>query len=72
MRFSQLKRRNVMADFGGGMMTSDADALLLGTFNQTIGLVYRFLTRFLVTTDPYQVFGGLSGTVSATSTALHD
>ena len=30
MRFARLKGRDVVADFGGGTMTSDAGALLLG------------------------------------------
>ena len=30
MRFARLKGREVVADFGGGSMTTDAGALLLG------------------------------------------
>ena len=34
MRFARLKGRDVVADFGGGTMTSDAGALLLGATNR--------------------------------------
>ena len=39
MRFARLKGRDVVADFGGGAMTSDAGALLLGATDRAIGLV---------------------------------
>ena len=39
MRFARLKGRDVVADFGGGTMTSDAGALLLGATDRAIGLV---------------------------------
>ena len=42
MRFARLKGRDVVADFGGGSMTSDAGALLLGATDRAIGLVDRF------------------------------
>ena len=42
MRFARLKGRDVVADFGGGTMTSDAGALLLGATDRAIGLVERF------------------------------
>ena len=42
MRFARLKGRDVVADFGGGAMTSDAGALLLGATDGAIGLVGRF------------------------------
>ncbi len=42
MRFARLKGRDVVADFGGGTMTSDAGALLLGA----TGLVDRFSACF--------------------------
>ena len=41
MRFARLKGRDVVADFGGGAMTSDAGALLLGATDRAIGLVDR-------------------------------
>ena len=42
MRFARLQRRSVVADFGGGRMTTDAGALLLGATDRAIGLVDRF------------------------------
>ena len=42
MRFAWLKGRDVVADFGGETMTSDAGALLLGATDRAIGLVDRF------------------------------
>ena len=38
--------RDVVADFGGGAMTSDAGALLLGATDRAIGLVDRFAACF--------------------------
>ena len=46
MRFARLKGRDVVADFGGGTMTSDAGALLLGATDRAIGLVARFSDCF--------------------------
>lgn len=46
MRFARLKGRDVVADFRGGTMTSDAGALLLGTTDRAIGLVARFSACF--------------------------
>ena len=46
MRFARLKGRDVVADFGGGAMTSDAGALLLGATDRAIGLVDRFAACF--------------------------
>ena len=42
MRFARLKGRDVVADFGGGAMTSDAGTLLLGATDRAIGPVDRF------------------------------
>ena len=42
MRFARLKGREVVADFGGGRMTTDARALLLGATDRAVGLVDRF------------------------------
>ena len=42
MRFARLKGRDVVADFGGGSMTTNAGALLLGATDRAIGLVDRF------------------------------
>ena len=46
MRFARLDGRDVVADFGGGVMTSDAGALLLGATDRAIGLVDRFAACF--------------------------
>jgi hypothetical protein len=47
MLFARLDRRAVVADFGGGAMTSDAGALLLGATDRTIGLLDRFAACFV-------------------------
>ena len=47
MQFARLDGRDVVADFGGGVMTSDAGALLLGATDRAIGLVDRFAACFL-------------------------
>ena len=46
MQFARLDGRAVVADFGGGVMTSDAGALLLGVTDRAIGLVDRFAACF--------------------------
>ena len=46
MQFARLDGRAVVADFGGGVMTSDAVALLLGATDRAIGLVDRFAACF--------------------------
>ena len=46
MLFARLDGRAVVADFGGGVMTSDAGALLLGATDRAIGLVDRFAACF--------------------------
>ena len=46
MQFARLDGRAVVADFGGGVMTSDAGALLLGAMDRAIGLVDRFAACF--------------------------
>jgi hypothetical protein len=46
MLFARLDRRDVVADFGGGAMSSDAGALLLGATDQAIKLVERFAACF--------------------------
>ena len=46
MLFARLDRREVVADFGGGAMTSDAGALLLGATDRAINLVDRFAACF--------------------------
>lgn len=46
MLFARLDRRAVVADFGGGAITSDAGALLLGATDKAISLVDRFAACF--------------------------
>jgi len=46
MLFACLDRRDVVADFGGGAITSDAGALLLGATDRAIKLVDRFAACF--------------------------
>ena len=46
MQFARLDGRSVVADFGGGAMTSDAGALLLGATDRAVGLVDRFAACF--------------------------
>ena len=46
MTFARLEGRRVVADFGGGAISSDAGALLLGATDQAIGLVDRFAACF--------------------------
>ena len=46
MQFARLDGRSVVADFGGGAMTSDAGALLLGATDRAIGPVDRFAACF--------------------------
>ena len=46
MLFARLDGRAVVADFGGGAMTSDAGALLLGATDKAIALVDRFAACF--------------------------
>ena len=46
MRFARLDRREVVADFAGGAITSSAGALLLGATDRAISLVDRFAACF--------------------------
>ena len=46
MLFARLDRRDLVADFGGGAITSDAGALLLGATDRAIKLVDRFAACF--------------------------
>jgi hypothetical protein len=46
MEFARLEGRAVVADFGGGAITSDAGALLLGATDRAIRLVERFAACF--------------------------
>ena len=44
--FARVAGREVVAGFDGGMMTSDAGALLLGATDRVIGLTRRFAECF--------------------------
>jgi len=44
--FGRVDGRVVVADFGGGAITSDAGALLLGAADRTVGLLDRFAACF--------------------------
>jgi hypothetical protein len=46
MSFARVDGRAVVADFGGGAITSDAGALLLGATDRAIRLVDRFAACF--------------------------
>lgn len=46
MVFARLAGRSVVADFGGGAISSNVEALLLGATDQAIGLVDRFAACF--------------------------
>jgi hypothetical protein len=46
MLFARLDRRELVADFAGGAISSDAGALLLGAADRAIGLVERFAACF--------------------------
>lgn len=52
MLFARLDRRALVADFGGGAISSDAGALLLGATDRAIGLVERFAACFVDGRDP--------------------
>lgn len=47
--------RNVVADFGGGTITSNAGALQLGATDQAIGLTERFARCFTDARTPHLV-----------------
>ena len=55
MLFARLDRRELVADFGGGAISSDAGALLLGATDRAIGLVERFAACFADGRDPGRV-----------------
>jgi hypothetical protein len=46
MAFGRAGGRRVVADFDGGMVSSDAGALLLGETDKAIGLADRFAACF--------------------------
>jgi hypothetical protein len=52
MLFARLDRRDLVADFGGGAITSDAGVLLLGATDRAIGLVDHFAACFCDGRDP--------------------
>ena len=55
LQFSNLGRREVVAEFDGGRMTSDAGAMLLGEVNARCGLISRLAECFTDYRDPSRV-----------------
>ncbi len=47
LEFAPVGRRDVVANFAGGVITSDAGALLLGATDRRIRLVDRFSACFI-------------------------
>lgn len=52
LQFSCVKRRRVVAAFDGGMVSSDAGALLLGRADEAIGLIDRLAGCFIDEREP--------------------
>jgi len=52
VHFKRLGGRDVVADFSGGRLTSDAGALLLGKVDEALGLTERFAELFTDYRDP--------------------
>jgi hypothetical protein len=52
MHFKRLGRREVLADFEGGALTSDGGALLLGKTDEAIRLLDRAAACFIDHRDP--------------------
>ncbi|MGH8633955.1 MAG: IS1380 family transposase [Burkholderiales bacterium] len=52
LEFSCVERRRVVAAFDGGMVSSDAGALLLGRADEAIGLIDRLAGCFIDERDP--------------------
>jgi hypothetical protein len=46
MRFARVEGRDLVADFDGGRIASDAGVLLLGATDRAIGLIDRFAACF--------------------------
>jgi len=55
LHFGSVEGRAVVADFGGGTITSNAGALLLGGIDKTIGLIDRFAAAFRDRRDPERI-----------------
>lgn len=53
--FQRLATREVVAEFSGGQITSDAGALLLGALEATTGIVRRFAACFTDHRDPDRI-----------------
>jgi hypothetical protein len=51
--FAPVERRQVVAAFDGGAITSDAGALLLGETDRAIGLTGRFASCFVDARTPF-------------------
>ena len=65
--FAPVEDRKVMADFGGGAMTSNAGALLLGGVDKAVKLVERAAGCFIDLTRPrvYRTFCRHAGGATA-------
>ena len=50
--FEPVERKNVVAGFDGGTITSDAGALLLGRLDRGLGLIRRMAACFTDRRDP--------------------
>ena len=55
IEFGRAGGRRVVADFDGGMVSSDAGALLLGETDKAVGLVERFSACFWDSRNPIYV-----------------
>jgi Transposase DDE domain group 1 len=64
MDFGRAGGRRVVADFDGGMVSSDAGALLLGEADEAIGLTDRFAACFVDRRNPLMTVHALTALVA--------
>ena len=64
MAFGRAGGREVVADFDGGLVSSEAGALLLGATDRAIRLVERFAACFQDARDPAYVWHRLNSLVA--------
>jgi DDE family transposase len=64
MIFGRAGGRTVVAEFDGGLVTSDAGALLLGATDRAIRLVERFAACFEDARDPAYIWHSLTSLVA--------
>ena len=76
LRFHPLGRREVVAGFDGGRITSDAGAILLREVEQKTGIIRRFADCFVDHRDPelieHSVYELLSQRVGALALGYED